>query len=70
MLLSVCQGREEAKSSLREVLSLAGRQGGLLIAQVSYHVGDLSSLFLVKSHAFLQEQPVMVEYGACLVIPD
>lgn len=29
-----------------------------------------SSLFLVKSRAFLQEQRVMVEYGACLVIPD
>lgn len=41
VLLSVCRGREEAKRSYREALSLAGRQGGLLVAQAGYYVGDL-----------------------------
>lgn len=45
---SVCLGREEAKSSHREALSLAGRQGGLLGSPGQLSCGE-SSLFLVKS---------------------
>lgn len=41
VLLSVCQGREEARSSPREALGLAGRQGGLPGIPGQLSCGDL-----------------------------
>ena len=71
MLLSVHQGKEEARSSSRGGLSLAGRQGGLLGSPDQLSGG--SSLFRVKSQAFAAgaagDGGVWM-YEACLVIPD